>query len=216
MTLRFAPALVSITLLVAPMAMPTTAMAKTAAKPVVVEAPSGTYAIDLTHASIIWKVNHMGLSNYPARFGKFDGTLKFDAVKPENSTLSVNIDPTSVRTEYPDRDKEDFDAKIATGKDWFNSTGFPKITYVSRSIVRTGPKTADIIGDLTFLGVTKPVTLQATYNGSMKKAPFSGQPMLGFSATGKFKRSAFGMAKYIPTVGDEIALAIEAELMMQK
>ncbi len=211
MTLRFAHALVSIALLAAPMAM-----AKTAAKPVVVDAPSGTYAIDLSHASIIWKVNHMGLSNYPARFTKFDGTLKFDAAKPENSMVSVTIDPTSVRTEYPDKDKEDFDAKLASDKSVFNSTAFPKITFVSKSVTRTGRTTANILGDLTFLGVTKPLTLQATYNGSMKKNPFTGQAMLGFSATGKLKRSDFGMAKYIPTVGDEITLAIEAELMMQK
>jgi polyisoprenoid-binding protein YceI len=209
MVSHFASALFALTLL-------SSAAAVAATKPVVVDAPSGTYAIDLTHASIIWKVSHMGLSKYPARFTKFDGTLEFDAAKPENSKLSVNIDPTSVRTEFPEKDKKDFDAELATGPDWFNSAGFPKITYVSKSIVRTGPSTANIIGDLTFLGVTKPVTLQAKYNGSMKKHPFSGQPMLGFSATGKLKRSDFGMAKFIPMVGDEVVLDIEAELAPPK
>jgi polyisoprenoid-binding protein YceI len=209
MVRTFTSALVALTVLGSGAAMAAT-------KPVVVEAPSGTYAIDLTHASIIWKVNHMGLSKYPARFTKFDGTLEFDAAKPENSKLSVNIDPASVRTEFPNKDKKDFDGELATGTDWFNSAGFPKITYVSKSIVRTGPSTANIIGDLTFLGVTKPVTLQAKYNSSMKKHPFSGQPVLGFSATGKLKRSDFGMAKYIPAVGDEVTLDIEAELAPAK
>jgi polyisoprenoid-binding protein YceI len=209
MVSHFASALFALTLL-------SSAAAVAATKPVVVDAPSGTYAIDLTHASIIWKVSHMGLSKYPARFTKFDGTLEFDAAKPEKSKLAVNIDPASVRTEFPEKDKKDFDAELATGKDWFNSAGFPKITYVSKSIVRTGPKTANIMGDLTFLGVTKPVTLQATYNGSMKKHPFSGQPMLGFSATGKLKRSDFGMAKFIPMVGDDVTLDIEAELVPSK
>jgi polyisoprenoid-binding protein YceI len=209
MASHFASVLFALTLL-------SSATAIAATKPVVVEAPSGTYAIDLTHASIIWKVSHFGLSKYPARFTKFDGTLEFDAAKPEKSKLTVNIDPTSVRTEYPNKDKKDFDGELATGEDWFNSAGFPKITYVSKSIVRTGPAAANIIGDLTFLGVTKPVTLQATYNGSMKKNPFTGQPMLGFSASGKLKRSDFGMAKYIPTVGDEVTLDIEAELAPSK
>jgi polyisoprenoid-binding protein YceI len=206
--LHFASTLFALTLL--------SSVAAVAATKPVVDAPSGTYIIDLTHASIIWKVSHFGLSKYPARFTKFDGTLEFDAAKPETSKLTVNIDPASVRTEYPNKDKKDFDGELATGKDWFNSVGFPKITYVSKSIVRTGPATANIIGDLTFLGVTKPVTLQATYNGSMKKHPFTGQPMLGFSASGKLKRSDFGMAKYIPTVGDEVTLDIEAELAPSK
>ncbi len=206
----FASAFFLTALLSAPMAL------AAAAKPIVVDAPSGTYAIDLSHASIIWKVNHMGLSNYPARFTKFDGTLKFDAATPENSIVSVNIDPTSVRTEFPDKDKKDFDAELATDKAVFNSTAFPKITFVSKSIIRTGRSTANIVGDLSFLGVTKPLTLQTTYNGSFKKHPFTGVAMIGFSATGKFKRSDFGMAKFIPMVGDEITLAIEAEFMAQK
>jgi polyisoprenoid-binding protein YceI len=185
-------------------------------KPPVVEAPSGNYVIDLTHASIIWKVSHMGLSQYPARFAKFDGTLAFDAAKPENSKLAVNIDPTSIRTEYPNKAEKDFDAELSNGADWFNSAAFPKITFVSKTVTRTGSRTANILGDLTFLGVTKPLILKATYNGSVKKHMFTGQPMLGFSATGKLKRSDFGFSKYIPTIGDEVSLEIEAEFTQPK
>jgi polyisoprenoid-binding protein YceI len=187
-----------------------------ATKPVVAEAPSGNYALDLSHSSIIWKVSHMGMSKYVGRFAKFDATLAFDAAKPENSKLSVTIDPTSIRTEYPDKEKHDFDAKLATGQDLFNSAAFPKITYVSKVISRTGPKTANVIGDLTFLGVTKPVTLQIIYNGSSKKHPYTGEALLGFSATGKFKRSEFGFTKYIPGVGDEVSLDIETEFPAAK
>jgi polyisoprenoid-binding protein YceI len=211
MTLRYVPfAFASLALLA------TAAVAAPKGKSPVVEAPSGNYVIDLTHASIIWKVSHMGLSKYPARFVKFDGSLAFDATKPENSKLVVNIDPTSIRTEFPDKATKDFDAELSTSKDWFNSVAFPQITFVSKSVTRTGSSTANILGDLTFLGVTKPVTLKATYNGSMKKHMFTGQPMLGFSATGKLKRSDFGFSKYLPMIGDEVSLDIEAEFTQPK
>jgi polyisoprenoid-binding protein YceI len=191
------------------LAIPTTIMAKPAAKALLVEAPSGKYVVDLSHASIVWKVNHMGLSNYVARFAKFDATLNFDAAKPELSTLLVTIDPTSVRTEYPDKATEDFDAVLA--KDWFNAGKYAAITFASKRIVRTGASTADIIGDLSFLGVSKPITLKAIYNGSIKKHPYTGKSALGFSATGALKRSDFGLGKAIPVVGDEVRLHIEAE-----
>ncbi len=206
-----APLFVSFALLTAP-----AALAAPASKPVVVDAPSGKYALDLAHASIIWKVSHMGLSHYPARFVKFDAALDFDAAKPENSKISVTIDPTSIRTEFPDKAAKDFDAELSTGADWFNAGKFPQITFVSKSITRTGRTSADILGDLTFLGVTKPVTLQTTFNGSQKQNMFTGKPMLGFSATGKLKRSDFGMAKYLPMIGDEVSLQIEAEFTQPK
>ena len=70
--------------------------------------PSGVYELDLGHASIVWKIGHLGLSNYTARFNKFDATLNLDVENPANSTVNVVIDPRSVDTDYPYADQKDF------------------------------------------------------------------------------------------------------------
>ena len=66
-------------------------------------------------------------------------------------------------------------------------------------------------GELTFLGVTKPVTLDVVINGAMQRQPFSGKPTMGFSATTSISRSAWGMSKYVPQIGDNVSIVIEGE-----
>lgn len=176
--------------------------------------PSGTYALDKGHASVTWKVMHLGLSNYTARFADMDATLELDAAAPEKSTVSVTINPASVRTDYPFTDKEDFDKKLSEGADWFNSTVFPTITFASTKLEQLTPTTGKLTGDLTLLGVTKPVTLDVILNGA-KEHPFSKKPSVGVSASGMIKRSDWGFSNAIPMIGDEVQLLIEVEFNKQ-
>ena len=175
--------------------------------------PAGTYTSDLTHSSIIWKVNHLGLSNYTARFTDFEATLDIDPNAPEDATLSVTIDPTSVSTAYPNPEQEDFDATIGEGENFLNGGAFPEITFNSTDVTLTSPTTADVTGDLTMLGITMPLTLDVTFNGSLEANPFSGRPTLGFTATGSLDRTDFGM-DYLSgqAVGDVVELVIQAEM----
>lgn len=175
--------------------------------------PSGIYKIDPTHTSVNWKVSHLGLSNYAARFSKIDATLTFNADNPERSRVIAKIDPTSVRTDYPNAAEKDFDKVLATGEEWFNAGKFTSIEFVSNKIEITGPNTGKIYGNLTLLGVSKPVVLDTVFNGAFAEKPFSSPvaAALGFSATTKIKRSDWGFNTYIPTIGDEVAIAIEAE-----
>jgi polyisoprenoid-binding protein YceI len=185
---------------------------------VVAGAVSGTYRLDHTHASLTWKVMHKGLAKYTARFSDFEAILQFNAEDPTRSQLTVSIDPTSVRTDYPSgkdykfAKDEDFDAALA-GKNWFNSPQFSTIQFVATGIERNDEKTGHVTGDLTFLGVTKPVTLDVTLNGAKSnEAAKSGA--LGFSATTSIKRSEFGLKRYIPVIGDEVEILIEAEFYL--
>ena len=178
--------------------------------------PAGLYKLDKTHASIVWKVSHLGLSNYTARFTDFDVDLLFDNEKPENSKIIATIDPTSIKTDYPHPEKKDFDKKLVEGSGWFNTTQFPEIKFKSTSVKKTGDETADVTGDLTFLGVTKPVTLNVAFNKAIGNHPFANKPALGFSATGSLKRSDFGMTKYLPNIGDDVELLIEAEFLHEE
>ena len=174
--------------------------------------PAGTFKLDPTHASVTWKVLHMGLANYTARFTKLDATLTFDPAKPEASKLTASIDPMSIRTDYPFVEKENFDKVLAESAKWFNAGVAKTITFTSTNVKMTGAKTADVTGDLTLLGVTKPVTLKVTFNGGMAAHPFTKKPAVGFSATGIVKRSEFGMKTNIPMISDDVALLIEAEM----
>ena len=182
-----------------------------AAAQLAIEAPAGTYKLDPTHASVHWKVSHLGLSNYTGRFVRMDATLTFDPAKPEASTLVASVDPTSIRTDYPAPEKHDFDRTLSTDAKWFNSGVNKSITFTSTSVKMTGPKTADVAGELSFLGVKKPLTLKATINGGMKEQPFSKKPGVGFSAVGTLKRSDFGMTHLIPMIGDEVQIIMEIE-----
>jgi polyisoprenoid-binding protein YceI len=179
----------------------------------IAQLPAGAYGLDKTHASLTWKVMHLGLANYTARFTDFDADLHLDPANVTNSKVSVTINPASVRTDYPHADKKDFDAKLAKGAEWFNADKFPQITFTSTSLTQTGERTGKLTGDLTFLGVTKPVTLDVTFNGGMAAHPFTQKAAVGFSATGTLKRSEWGFTTYIPNIGDEVALMIEVEFL---
>ena len=169
-------------------------------------APTGNYTLDPTHASVIWSLSHAGLSNYSARFDDITGALNFNADAPQTSQVDIRIDPMSVNTGLPD-----FDETIATGENFFNAAKYPEISFVSTAINLTGETTGTITGDLTFRGVTKPVTLETTFNGAGKSFGNPGKT-LGFSAVTTFKRSEFGLTHLVAFgIGDEVTLRIETE-----
>jgi polyisoprenoid-binding protein YceI len=174
--------------------------------------PSGAYALDQNHASVTWRVMHMGLSNYTARFAKFDASVNLDAAAPAKSSVTATIDPTSVRTDFPGQ--EDFDGKIGKDERILNGAKFPEIKFASRKIEVVGLKQLKITGDLTMLGITKPVTLDTTIVGTLKSHPFLKKAAFGISARGTLKRSDFGLAYPAPPgLGDAVELQIEAEFL---
>jgi polyisoprenoid-binding protein YceI len=176
--------------------------------------PSGTYALEKTHASLTWSVNHLGLSNYTARFTGFDVTLTLDADSPEKSSVTASIDPLSVRTDYPG--DTDFDGEIARDPKFLNAGTYPSITFTSTRVEMTGETTARIHGNMTMLGVTKPLVLDATLNGTLAQHPYAKVPAIGFHAEGTVKRSDFGFSHLTPYVGDEVSFVIEAEFLKAK
>lgn len=173
-------------------------------------APGGAYKTDPSHSSFSWSLNHSGLSHYTARFTKVDARLEWKPEKPEASSLSVRIDPLSVRTDYPWPKKVDFDAEIG-GEEAFLAGR--SITFVSKTIRLTGEKTGTVEGLLTLRGETHPASLDVTFNGSMAEHPMMGVPKIGFSATGRIQRSAWGLDFAIPELGDEVTFAIETQMV---
>lgn len=171
--------------------------------------PSGAYRIDQSHASIVFSLSHLGFSQYHGRFNTVDGLLAFNAKDVEKSQLQIVIDTGSV-----DTISEKLDEKLKTDT-FFNVGKFPNATFYSSKLEKLSDTKGRITGELTLLGVKKPVVLDVTLNRAGIN-PYAGVPTLGFSATATIKRSDFGMKAYLPDVGDEVTIAIEAEFNQDK
>jgi polyisoprenoid-binding protein YceI len=167
------------------------------------KAAAGVYTMDARHTNIIWTVSHLGFSNFIGRFDTAEGTLNYDPADPTKSTLKVTVDPNSISTNVPDF------AKDLAGPEWINAQKGP-ITFVSTGATKTTATTGKLTGDLTLNGVTKPVTFDVTYVGAGDN-PFSKAPVIGFSGKTTIKRSDFGIVKYVPNIGDEVAIQVESE-----
>jgi polyisoprenoid-binding protein YceI len=173
--------------------------------------PAGKYKLDLSHASVVWKVSHFGLSDYVARFADFDASIMYNPKDVESSKITASINPMSIQTAYPNASEKDFDNILASDKEWFNAGKYASIEFASTSITMTGDKTAVMQGKLSFLGVSKQVSLDVIFNGAMLRQPFTGKPTMGFSAKTSITRSDWGMSKFVPNIGDEVEVMIEGE-----
>jgi polyisoprenoid-binding protein YceI len=171
-------------------------------------APSGRYEQDGAHTSVTWRIDHFGLSHYTARFVGAKARLDWNRDDPAQSTLTVEIDPRQVRTDFPFPEVEDFDAKIGSGADFL--AGSP-IGFVSERIVVEGENTGQVFGQLTLRGKTRPAVMEVTFNGSMAEHPIEKIAKLGFSGHMRIKRSDWGLTFALPALGDEVDIAIETE-----
>lgn len=181
--------------------------------PVKTEAPAGVYKLDKTHASLIFRVNHIGFSNYTANFSKFDAELQFDPANPEKSSVTATIDPRSLVLNDP---PAGFLDELLNPK-WLDAAGHPQMTFRSTKVELTGANTARITGDFTMKGVTLPVTLDAAFNGGYAGHAYEPQARIGFSAKGSLLRASFGVKEGVPPPGstmgvsDNVDFVIEAE-----
>lgn len=168
--------------------------------------PSGEYTLDSSHGYITFTYSHLGFSNPRVGFNSFDTTLELDNSNPENSTIGVTIDATSI-----DSRVAEFNEHL-NGGDFFNTAEYPTITFQSTKVEATGDNTFDVTGNLTILGTTKPVTLATTINKAAMH-PMLDVPTVGVSASARLLRSEWGLGAYVPAVSDEVELSIEVELL---
>lgn len=163
-----------------------------------------TYTLDKPHTQVIFNINHLGFSNSYGKFTDYEGTITLDRDNLANSSVEVTIQTGSI-----DLDDEKWNAHMKN-EDFFNVEKYPTMTFKSTHVEVTGDNTANVTGDLTLLGETRPVTLAVTHNKSGKH-PMADKQGVGFSATGTLKRSDFGMNYGLPMVEDEVDLIIEVE-----
>ena len=184
---------------VAVLLLSTPVMAQAITDPSTVKA--GNYALESSHARVAFAIDHMGFSTWYGDFSGTRGSLTLDPANVAASKLDITIPAASVTTTNAIVDKE--------LKAWFAVEKFPNITFKSTTVTSTGKDTAKVTGDLTFHGVTKPVTLDVKFHGAGSN-PMSKAYTVGFDATGSLKRSDYGVSKYVPMVGDKVDLFISA------
>ncbi len=170
---------------------------------------SGHYVLDPAHGSVHFQLDHMGYSIYVARFNDIDAQFDFDNTRPELSTLII-----SIRADSVDSGNKKMDELIA-GRDFLNARRYPDILFRADGVTIVDERTGIINGMLTFHGVTRPQTLQLTFRGGARNF-LTGKYTLGFSASASLRRSDHNMRAYIPLVGDEVRIQIEAEFQLQK
>jgi len=171
-----------------------------------VHAAPQTYEFDKAHTQILFFVDHLGFSKSQGEFHDYDGKIVFDQENPENSMVEVTI-----KTDSIDMDDEKWD-KHMRNKDFFDVKQYPVMTFKSTEIVKTSDNTADVVGDLTILDVTRPVVLKTTFNKA-DVHPFSKRYVAGFSANAVINRSDYGMDYGLPGVGDTVDIRLEVEAM---
>ncbi len=166
-------------------------------------ATAANYIIDVegAHASINFEASHLGYSILTGRFDTFDGNYTFDSAKPEEGSVSVEIDMNSVNSNHAKRDDH------LRSADFFDVANHPKATFASTGIEVTGEDTAVLTGDLTLRGITKPVELDTRFIGEGKD-PWGGYRS-GFTGTTTIQLGDFGMGGVIGDAPIKLIVQVE-------
>ena len=170
-----------------------------------------TWNIDAAHSVSSFSIRHLVISNVRGEFGKTTGTLTLDDKDVTKSTVEATIETGTIDTRVPDRDNH------LRSPDFFDTAKYPTITFKSTKVEKAAEGKLKVTGNLTIKGVTKPVVLDVTGPTNEIKDPW-GNVRRGISATTKIKRQDYGltwnkMVEAGPVVGDEVAIAIEAEFI---
>ena len=171
------------------------------ADPVAVE--PGDYVVEPIHTRVGFSVSHMGFTDWYGDFTGVSGSLRLDPRHLAEASVEVTIPVASLSTTNARLDGE------LRSADWFDAEHFPTIRFVSTKVVRTGARTARIEGSLTFHGIVRPATLDASFNAAGVN-PLSKGYTVGFNGTTQIHRSDFGVKTYEPLIGDTVDIRISA------
>ena len=160
------------------MSTPATSAPSTTTTPL----PTGTWTVDPVHSSVEFHVRHLGIATVKGQFKVFEGALE---VNESGARAHGTVDVASVDTREPQRDEH------LRSADFFEVESFPQITFQSREIRALGEEEFEIDADLTIHGVTRPVTLQAVFEGA--ETDPQGNDRVGVSASTQISRGDYGM-----------------------
>jgi polyisoprenoid-binding protein YceI len=171
-----------------------------------------SFSIDKAHSEVLFQVRHL-VTKVRGRFSDFSGTVVFDPALPEQSSISLTIDATSVDTNAADRDQH------LRSDDFFAVATHPTLTFVSSRVTKKSDERYDVDGTLTIRGVARPVTLPVTFLGEAKD-PW-GNARVGFETELTVNRKDFGLLwnAALETggflVGDEVKISVSVQAIAQ-
>jgi polyisoprenoid-binding protein YceI len=167
-----------------------------------------TWNIDTHHSEIAFKVKHLMVSTIRGTFGSFEGSITTPDDTFDGSTIAFSADASSINTKSEQRDGH------LQSADFFDAANFPKLTFASTSVKKTGDM-LEVMGDLSMKGVTKPITLQAVFNGISKA--MDGKRVAGFDVTGSINRQDFGLTwnAAVETGGVVVSDAVAIEISIE-
>ena len=176
-----------------------------------INAQETNWAFDKTHSKIQFDVTHMVISEVSGQFQEYEGTVVTSKEDFSDARIDFSIDVKSIDTDNEDRDKHLHSA------DFFDIEKYPKITFKSKSMKKTGENQFKLTGDYTMHGVTKEIALDVKYGGTVKD-PY-GNIKAGFKITGIINRADFGL-KYNSVmdsggmlIGEEVTITCKIELI---
>ncbi len=166
------------------------------------------YTVDLSHSFIKFETSHLGFSKLSGRFNKFSGTMNYDPAKgPDGQSIKIEIDITSLDTNWPDRDKH------LRSADFFNSEKFTKATFESTGY--DGDANGGTLkGNLTLLGVTKEISFAIKKIGEGKD-PWGGY-RAGFEGSYTLTRKDFGMDYNLGPEAEKVEITLQIEALKDK
>jgi polyisoprenoid-binding protein YceI len=179
--------------------------------PALAAAEPVAYKADPAHSSLAFTIRHF-VSDVDGRFRDFDGVIQYDAQNPASSSVQFTVQAASISTENDDRDKH------LKSPDFFDVAKFPTLSFTSTKVVAKGGNSFDVTGNLTLHGVTKVVTIPATFRGTVKLP--KGEKA-GFQSTFTLNRLDYGVAwnRAIEgggaMLGDEVTVNIKIEANRQ-
>lgn len=162
-----------------------------------------SYTADPAHTYPNFEVGHLGFSTSRGVFEKTTGKITLDTAA-KAGTVDITIDTASLHTGWAKRDEH------LKSEEFFNVAKFPTMTYKSSRLEFDGDKLTGVEGELTLLGVTKPVSLAVT-DFKCGAHPINKKAMCGANASATIKRSDFGLSAYIPAIPDDVKLEIQIE-----
>jgi len=175
--------------------------------PVAIQDLTGDYDLDVAHTRLGFTARHAMVTSVRGSFGEFSGTVHLDAADPSRSSAELTISAASVSTGQAQRDAH------LSGPDFFDVAAFPQIRFVSTSAEQIDEETFALTGDLTIKDVTRPVTVEFTYNGSAKdpygnlRAGFEGRATVSRKDWGLTYNAALETGGFL--VGDKIKLEFD-------
>ena len=183
-----------------------------AAFPLAASAAPESYTLDSYHTFPNFTIDHLGVSTIYGRFNKSSGKITIDHAA-KSGAVDLSIDAASVDTGDQDKGSRarSRDEHLRSA-DFFNAAEFPKVTYKSTSVTFSGDNPSAVDGNLTLLGVTKPLRLTVE-RFKCNPPQGTGKERCGGMATGKIKRTDFGMKTGVPNIGDEVTLIIGFEAL---